>query len=173
VEVPKGEGAGVLGSAARINSSGFGVAPYLSPYYMNDVQISLEGAPAELEVENANQKVAPVEGSIVRLKFNASSGRPLLIVLQASNGVRIPIGATVTDSQGNEVGTVGQGSRALVRVQTNKDRLTVVWGDKPEETCSVAYALDEKQTPNASGFTNLKLKCDVAGGAEKTAQSQK
>lgn len=173
VEVPKGEGAGVLGSAARINSSGFGVVPYLSPYYMNDVQISLEGAPTELEVDNANQKVAPVEGSIVRLKFNASSGRPLLIVLQASNGVRIPIGATVSDSQGNEVGTVGQGSRALVRVQTNKDRLTVVWGDKPDETCLVAYALDEKQTANASGFTNLKLKCDVAGGAEKTAQSQK
>ena len=173
VEVPKGEGAGVLGSAARINSSGFGVVPYLSPYYMNDVQISLEGAPTELEVDNANQKVAPVEGSIVRLKFNASSGRPLLIVLQASNGVRVPIGATVTDSLGNEVGTVGQGSRALVRVQTNKDRLTVVWGDKPDETCSVAYALDEKQTANASGFTNLKLKCEVVGGAEKTAQSQK
>jgi outer membrane usher protein len=172
VEVPKGEGAGVLGSAARINGSGFGVLPYLSPYYLNDVQISLEGAPTELEVDNANQKVAPVEGSIVRLKFNASTGRPLLIVLQASNGVRVPIGATVTDSQGNEVGTVGQGSRALVRVQTNKDRLTVVWGDKPNETCWVAYALDEKQTANASGFTNLKLTCAVAVGSEKTALSK-
>ena len=173
VEVPKGEGAGVLGSTARINSSGFGVVPYLSPYYLNDVQISLEGAPTELEVDNANQKVAPVEGSIVRLKFNATSGRPLLIVLQASNGVRIPIGATVTDSLGNEVGTVGQGSRALVRVQKNKDRLKVVWGDKPEETCKVDYALDEKQTANASGFTNLKLRCEVAGVAEKTAQTDK
>jgi len=172
VEVPKGEGAGVLGSTARINSSGFGVVPYLSPYYLNDVQISLEGAPTELEVDNANQKVAPVEGSIVRLKFNATSGRPLLIVLQASSGVRIPIGATVTDSLGNEVGTVGQGSRALVRVQTNKDRLKVVWGDKPEETCLVNYALDEKQKANASGFTNLKLKCEVAGVAEKTAQAR-
>ena len=172
VEMPKGEGAGVLGSTARINSSGFGVVPYLSPYYLNDVQISLEGAPAELEVDNASQKVAPVEGSIVRLKFNASSGRPLLIVLQASNGVRVPIGATVTDSQGIEVGTVGQGSRALVRVQTNKDHLKVVWGDKPEESCVLDYALDEKQTANASGFTNLKLKCEVAVGAEKTALSK-
>jgi len=108
----------------------------------------------------------------VRLKFNATSGRPLLIVLQASSGVRIPIGATVTDSLGNEVGTVGQGSRALVRVQTNKDRLKVVWGDKPEETCLVNYALDEKQKANASGFTNLKLKCEVAGVAEKTAQAR-
>ena len=171
VEVPKGEGAGVLGSKARINSSGFGVVPSLSPYYLNDVQISLEGAPTELEVDNANQKVAPVEGSIVRLKFNASSGRPLLIVLQTINGVRIPIGANVTDSLGNEVGTVGQGSRALVRVQTNKDRLKVVWGDKPEEACSIDFALDETTKANANGFTHLKLRCEVLGAQEQTAQS--
>jgi outer membrane usher protein len=95
----------------------------------------------------------------------------LLIVLQASNGVRVPIGATVTDSLGNEVGTVGQGSRALVRVQKPKDRLKVVWGDKPEETCWLDYALDEKQTANTSGFTNLKLRCEVAGVKEATAQT--
>ena len=171
VEVPKGEGAGVLGSKSRINSSGYGVVPYLSPYYLNDVQISLEGASNELDMENASQKVAPVEGSIVRLKFNATSGRPLLMVLQASNGVRVPIGATVTDSLGNDVGTVGQGSRALVRVQKPKDRLKVVWGDKPEETCWLDYALDEKQTANTSGFTNLKLRCEVAGEKEATAQT--
>ena len=171
VEVPKGEGAGVLGSTARVNSGGFGVVPYLSPYYLNDVQISLEGAPTELEVDNASQKVAPVEGSIVRLKFNATSGRPLLIVLQPSNGARVPIGSTVSDAAGNEVGTVGQGSRALVRVQKNKDRLKVVWGDKPDETCWLDYALDEKQTANASGFTNLKLRCEVTGGKEATAQT--
>ena len=171
VEVPKGEGAGVLGSQARINSRGYGVVPYLSPYFLNDVQISLEGASNELEVDNASQKVAPVEGSIVRLKFSANSGRPLLIVLQASSGARVPIGATVSDAAGNEVGTVGQGSRALVRVQTNKDRLKVVWGDKPEETCWLDYALDEKQTANASGFTNLKLRCEVTGGKEATAQT--
>jgi outer membrane usher protein len=173
VEVPKGEGAGVLGSSARINSGGFGVVPSLSPYYLNDVQISLEGAPAELEVDNANQKVAPVEGSIVRLKFNASSGRPLLIVLQTSSGVRVPIGATVSDAQGNEVGTVGQGSRALVRVQKPKDRLKVQWGDKADESCWLDYALDAKQTANAAGYTLLKLRCDMNPMGEKSAQAEK
>jgi outer membrane usher protein len=171
VEVPKGEGAGVLGSQARINSRGYGVVPYLSAYYMNDVQITLEGASNELEVENASQKVAPVEGSIVRIKFSANSGRPLLIVLQPSSGTRVPIGATVSDAAGNEVGTVGQGSRALVRVQTTQDRLKVVWGDKPDETCWLAYALDEKQMANTTGFTHLKLRCEVAGGKEAIAQT--
>jgi outer membrane usher protein FimD/PapC len=53
---------------------------------------------------------------------------PHMNTAQTSTGVRLPIGATVTDSQGNEVGTMGQGSRAMVRVQTLKDPLKVVWG---------------------------------------------
>jgi outer membrane usher protein len=173
VEVPQGEGASVLGSSGRINRGGYGVVPYLSPYYQNDVQISLEGVSAEVDIDNVNQKVAPVEGSIVRLKFKATTGRPLVIVLQTMDGARVPIGASVTDSEGAELGTVGQGSRAMVRVQKTKDRLKVVWGEKPEETCWVTYALDEKQKANASGFTNLKLRCEVLGVSEKTAQSQK
>lgn len=159
VEVPKGEGTSLLGSSARVNSSGYAVVPTLSPYYMNDVQVSLEGASSELEVQTPVQRVAPVEGSIVRLKFNAASGRPLLIVLQTSNGKSIPIGASVNDSQGNELGTVGQSSRVLLRVKKSKDRLNVVWGDKPDQSCFIEYALDDKKVTTTSGFTNLKLAC--------------
>jgi len=36
----------------------------------------------------------------------------------------------------------------------------------------VNYALDEKQKANASGFTNLKLRCEVAGVTEKAAQAR-
>ena len=170
VELPKGEGAGVMGSSARINSRGFGVVPHLAAYYINDVQITLEGASTELEVDNASQKVAPVEGSIVRLKFTGTTGRPLLIVLQTQSGRRVPIGASVSDAQGNEVGTVGQGSRALVRVQKPTDRLKVQWGDKPEETCYAQYALGDTQSANASGFTHLKLRCDMTAVPETSAQ---
>jgi outer membrane usher protein len=163
VELPQGEGATVTGSQARINRSGYGVVPNLAPYYLNDVQISLEGASTDLEVGNTSQKVAPVEGSIVRLKFNTSSGRPLLVLLQASSGARIPIGSSVSDEQGNDVGTVGQGSRVLVRVKKPTGRLKVVWGDKPEQTCLSDYSLGEGQNAGVSGFTLLKLNCQVEG----------
>ncbi len=161
VELPNGQGAGLMGSQARINRSGFGVLPSLSPYYLNDVQISLEGAPSELEVSNPGQRVAPVEGSIVRLKFNATVGRPLLVVLQTSSGVRVPIGSSVTDEQGNDIGTVGQGGRALVRVQKGSGRFKVQWGDKPDESCYSAYALTDDKSTNASGFAQLRLRCEV------------
>lgn len=168
VEVPKGKGVSLVGSNSRVNSSGYGVIPFLSPYSMNDVQISLERASSELEVENPSQKVAPVEGSIVRLKFNSTSGRPLLIVLQTSNGKPVPIGANVNDAQGNQMGTVGQGSRVLLRVKKPKDRLNVVWGDKPNESCFIEYALDDKKVTTTSGFTNLKLACITEIVAENT-----
>jgi len=82
----------------------------------------------------------------------------------------VPIGASVSDAQGNEVGTVGQGSRALVRVQKPTDRLKVQWGDKPEETCYAQYALGDTQSANASGFTHLKLRCDMTAVPETSAQ---
>ena len=123
-----------------------------------------------LEIEMPTQKIAPVEGSISRLKFNTNSGRPLLIVFQTSNGVRVPIGATVTDSTGQEVGTVGQGGRALVRINKTKDQLSVTWGDKPEERCLVDFALDAKTQANSTGYTNLKLPCVVGSAVDKTAQ---
>jgi len=66
-----------------------------------------------------------------------------------------------------------QSHRVELRVQNHKDRLKVVWGDKPDESCKVDYALNEKQTANASGFTNLKLTCEVADVAEKNAKNLK
>ena len=98
------------------------------------------------------------------------------VTYQAANPLGASAGfflASVSDAAGNEVGTVGQGSRAMVRVQSLKDRLKVVWGDEPGETCWVDYALDEKTTANANGFTHLKLRCEVAGAAEKAAQTLK
>jgi outer membrane usher protein len=160
----------LVGSNVRVNSSGYGVVTNLTPYFMNDVQISLEGASRELEVENPAQKVAPVEGSIVRLKFNSTSGRPLLIVLQTSIGTAVPIGASVNDAQGNEIGTVGQGSRVLLRVKKAKDRLNVVWGDKPNQSCFIEYALDDKKVTTTSGFTNLKLACITEIVAENSSK---
>ena len=114
--------------------------------------------------------MAPVEGSISRLKFNTNSGRPLLIIFQTSTGVRVPIGATVTDSTGLEVGTVGQGSRALVRINKTKDQLSVTWGNAPDEKCLVDFVLDAKNQANSKGYTNLKLACVVGAAVDKTAQ---
>ncbi len=47
-------------------------------------------------------------------------------------------------------------------------RLKVVWGDKPEQTCLSDYSLDEGQKAGVSGFTLLKLNCQVGGSPTPT-----
>ena len=162
VEVPNGEGARVNGSNAQVGASGYGVVPYLSPYGFNDVALNLENAPIDLEVDTASQRVAPLDGSIVLLRFKANRGRPLLLQLTLDKGGRLPLGASVLDAQDQEVGQVGQASKAVVRVKADAGRLTVVWGDKPEQRCTLDYQLGAKNVANASGMTPLALTCTQA-----------
>jgi outer membrane usher protein FimD/PapC len=70
------------------------------------------------------------------------------------------------------VGTVGQGSRAMVRVQSLKDRLKAVWGDKPSENCSAEYDLNAKNVTSSNGYTLLKIRCELAGANDKTEQAK-
>jgi len=162
VEVPNGEGARVNGSNAQVGASGYGVVSYLSPYGFNDVALNLENAPMDLEVDTASQRVAPLDGSIVLLRFKANRGRPLLLQLTLDQGGRLPLGASVLDAQDQEVGQVGQASKAVVRVKADAGRLTVVWGDKPEQRCTLDYQLGAKNVANASGMTPLALTCKQA-----------
>lgn len=162
VEVPNGQGARVNGSNAQVGASGYGVVPYLSPYSFNDVALNLENAPMELEVDTASQRVAPLDGSIVLLRFKANRGRPLLLQLTLDEGGRVPLGASVLDEQDQEVGQVGQASKAVVRVKGDTGRLTVVWGDKPVQRCTLDYQLGNKDIANASGMTPLTLTCKQA-----------
>lgn len=158
VEVPNGQGAGLLGSSAQVNRFGYGVVPFLSPYYLNDVQISLETAPLGLEIDNATQKVAPVEGSIVKLKYKSTAGRPVAFSFALPDGERIPIGASVMDKDGNELATLGQSNRALVRLQADQGVLKVVWGDGPKEQCEAAYKLEKAKSGDRE-FSRVKLMC--------------
>ena len=162
VEVPNGQGARVNGSNAQVNASGYGVVPYLSPYGFNDVALNLENAPMDLEVDTASQRVAPLDGSIVLLRFKANRGRPLLLQLALDKGGKLPLGASVLDEQDQEVGQVGQASKAVVRVKADAGKLTVVWGEKPEQRCTLDYQLGANTVANASGLTPLALTCKQA-----------
>ncbi len=162
VEVPNGEGARVNGSNAQVGASGYGVVSYLSPYGFNDVALNLDNAPMDLEIGGASQRVAPLDGSIVLLRFKANRGRPLLLQLSLDKGGRLPLGASVLDAQDQEVGQVGQASKAVVRVKGDAGQLTVVWGDKPEQRCTLDYQLGSKDIANASGMTPLALTCKQA-----------
>lgn len=148
VEAKGAEGARVGGhSGVYVDRFGYAAVPYLNPYQMNDIVISLDGTAAEVELDVTSQKVAPRDRAVVRLNYNARRGRPLLINA-TFRGLPLAFGAEVRDKQGNVVGYVGQGGQLYARVADDSGWLAVSWGGGTAQRCRVRYqltAVDDKR----------------------------
>ncbi|MCS3429670.1 fimbria/pilus outer membrane usher protein [Klebsiella sp. BIGb0407] len=141
VEAKGAEGAKVTSyPGVRIDSKGFAVVPYLNPYQMNDISIDPKGMSDQTELVSASQKTAPYSGAVVKMKYDTKTGSALL-VNATWNGQPVPFGADVFDSQGNNVGTTGQGGQIYARVIKDKDQLHVKWGNEHAAQCSIDYQL--------------------------------
>ncbi|KVL21195.1 fimbria/pilus outer membrane usher protein [Burkholderia sp. MSMB1826] len=142
IEAPDAEGARVINaSGVRVNSRGYAVVPYLTPYSMNTVEIDPKGLSTDVELQVSSQQIAPRAGSVTLLKFATVSGRSALIRASQSDGTPLPFGAQVLDEHGTEIGSVGQASKIFARGLQNKGELTVKWGEDASSICRIAYAL--------------------------------
>ncbi len=116
VEAPAAAGAMVTSSpGTKVDSRGYAVIPYLSPYSMNVVDIDPKGTSTDVEFKSTSAQVAPRAGSIVMMKYETVSGRAALIQAPKLGGGALPFGASVEDEQGKSVGVVGQDSRIFAR----------------------------------------------------------
>ncbi|MGL5385919.1 MAG: fimbria/pilus outer membrane usher protein [Enterobacterales bacterium] len=141
VEAKGAEGAKVSSyPGVSIDSRGYAIVPYLNPYQMNDISIDPKGTAAGVELDNTSQKVAPYSGAVVKLKYNAKRGTPIL-VNATYQGEPVPFGADIFDGKGNSVGSVGQGGQLYARVAEDKGQLRVQWGEGSEMQCTVSYVL--------------------------------
>ncbi|MGF6192876.1 fimbria/pilus outer membrane usher protein [Serratia sp. 2723] len=141
VEAKGAEGAKVSSyPGVSIDSRGYAIVPYLNPYQMNEISIDPKGTAADVELDNTSQKVAPYSGAVVKLKYNAKQGTPIL-VNATYQGEPVPFGADIFDGKGNSVGSVGQGGQLYARVAQDKGQLRVKWGEGSEMQCTVSYVL--------------------------------
>ncbi|WGS46918.1 fimbrial biogenesis outer membrane usher protein [Burkholderia sp. JSH-S8] len=142
VAAPGAEGARIINmSGLRINSRGYAVIPYLTPYSMNSVSIDPKGTSTDVELKVTEQHVAPRAGSVALIKFETVVGRSALVAAKRSDGVALPFGASVLDEAGNEVGVVGQGSNIFLRGFDPTSILTVKWGNDMSSQCRLAYSI--------------------------------
>nr|WP_235186772.1 fimbria/pilus outer membrane usher protein [Serratia sp. DD3] len=152
VEAKGAAGAGVSSyPGVKVDSHGYALVPYLTPYQMNDISIDPKGTAANVELDNTSQKVAPYSGAVVKVKYNTKQGTPIL-VNATYQGEPLPFGADVFDNKDNNVGSVGQGGQLYARVVEDKGQLSVKWGDGSDMQCRVSYILmpvakEQKQTP--------------------------
>lgn len=138
------------GNGNRIDGNGYAVLPYLSPYRMNEVSIDLDGLPIDVELSATSQRVAPFADSVVLVKFDTTSGRPVVYRVTAPDGKDIPFGAAVLDESDREVALAGQDGRIFIRTAAPQGRYTVKWADGPGGQCAFEYNVPAGVQPSAA-----------------------
>jgi outer membrane usher protein len=145
IEAKDAGGANILNAfGAGIDNHGYGLAPYLSPYIRNRVEIDPEGLSSDLMLETSSAETIPAAGSIVLVRFETSKENSILIKTKFSDGSPLPFGAEIVDNRnGSTVGYVGQAGHAFVRNIEPTGRLTVKLAN--DSSCEINYDLKVSQ----------------------------
>lgn len=141
VEVPGVKGASLEGASARTDRAGYTVEGYVQPYRYNWLSLDTQSLDSDVEISETSQRVVPRRGSIVKARFEASSGRRVQFELQQSDGTPLPFGAQLLDEHDKLLSVVDNQSRALVFGIAETGRIKVRWG---QGSCHVRYTLPER-----------------------------
>ena len=171
VEAPGAEGASVSSaSGVKINSHGYAVVPYLTPYGMNTVDIDPKGTSTDVEFESTSEQAVPRLGSVVMLKYKTVSGRAALVRAPQLGGTALPFGVGVVDGNGKTVGVVAQDSRIFARGLEDKGSLFVKWGEAGAEQCRIDYVLPKSTGKAGAAYQSIEGHCvpDIEPGPAAT-----
>lgn len=162
VEAKDANGARVTaGSGLRIDPFGHALVSNLTPFSNNEVEIDPKGVPMSVELKSSAQHVAPTAGAVVRLKFETEGGgRAVIMRARMADGEPVPFGAEVSDTAGQNVGTVAQDGRVVLRgVKADTGTLKVKWGDTAAEGCSLSYTLAPASKTSRQSWTDTEAVC--------------
>lgn len=140
-------GAAVTNAAGVVvDGHGYAVVPYLTPYQVNTLELDPQGSSDDVELESASQDVVPRAGTVVRATFKTQRGAPLILRVRKADGQVVPMGAEAFDSQGRQVGVVGQAGTVFARGVPDRGTLTVRWGSVAGAACDFPYERTQGNT---------------------------
>ncbi|WP_161805576.1 fimbria/pilus outer membrane usher protein [Frateuria defendens] len=146
----------------KVDGRGYAIVPYVAPYRRNDIELNPQGLSTDVDLLEASREVVPRNGAVVVAAFTTRKGRVAVIDLKPAAGVTIPFGSDILNSQGQPVGVVSQGGRALVRGIADEGRLTVLL--EGGRTCSFHYRLPPQAKTKRAGardYAYLQVACDA------------
>lgn len=167
VEAPNAAGARLLNANnSKINSAGYGLVPYLTPYSLNTIQIDPKGLPLDVQLDATSAQVAPYAGSVVLVKFKTQNGRTVIFRVRQSGGASLPFGAEVVNEAGVTLGLVGQGGQILARGVNTAGMLTAQWHDEDgsEHACSFSYNIG-LTAKDAKSYQEIPATCTPRGAS--------
>ncbi len=130
-----------LGNGVRIDRRGYAVVSSLRAFQNNVLTLDPQGMAMDVELRESSRSVTPTLGAIARVDFTTVSGRAVVLKALRDNGQPLPFAAQVFDERGQEVGVVGQASKAFVRGIAEQGRLTVQWSEAHDGRCVIDYRL--------------------------------
>lgn len=161
IQIPGVKGAAVEGSTARTDTAGYTVEGYVQPYRYNWLNLDTQTLGSDVDVTETSQRVVPRRGSVVKARFEASSGRRVQFELLQANGKKLPFGAQLFDEDNTLLAVVDNQSRALVFGIKDHGQLTLNWSNR---SCTVPYKLPERDVSLV--YDQVKAACGVQLAAE-------
>ncbi|WP_336983054.1 MULTISPECIES: fimbria/pilus outer membrane usher protein [unclassified Cedecea] len=145
IHAPGAANAEVVNSpGVTLDAWGNAAVPASMPYQTNTIGIDPKHLSSDVELESTTQSVIPRSGAVVLAEFGVREGKALLFT-PADGKSGLPFGTNVTDSQGNSVGTTGQGGMVYARVNALSGKLFATFNKKDKaETCIIAYQAAEQ-----------------------------
>ena len=142
VEAPGARGAEIRnGQGATVDRFGYAILPSLTPYRYNTISLDSQNMADDVELQGSSKRLVPYAGAISRVTFKTTHGKATLINTTLPDGSQPPMGADVTDSDGEAVGIMGQGGQIYARIAAQSGVLFVKWGKNTAQQCQVWYQL--------------------------------
>lgn len=173
VHAPHAAGAHIQNAhGVTVGDSGYALVPFLTPYRFNTVRLDPKDVPLGVNLHSTSAKVAPYKGAVAMFNFKTNYGRPIIVHINRPGGKPAPFGARVRDAEGETLGTVGQGSTALLRVGAESGRVTVQWrNDKNQpQSCTFAYKLPDGQSDTK--YPQIHVTCAGKGKTSQESEEQ-
>lgn len=142
VEAPGARGAEIRnGQGATVDRFGYAILPSLTPYRYNTISLDSQNMADDVELQGGSKRLVPYAGAISRVTFKTTPGKATLINTTLPDSSQPPMGADVTDSNGEAVGIMGQGGQIYARLAAQSGVLFVKWGKTAAQQCQVWYQL--------------------------------
>lgn len=148
VNAPSAAGAEVSSyPGLKLDHWGNAVMPASMPYQRNQVSLDPKNLSQQVELESTTQNVVPRAGAVVVAEFATQQGYALLLT-PARPEEGLSFGTTVTDSQGNAAGMVGQGGMVYARVNARTGKLFATRdGEGKASTCIIPFRIADETGP--------------------------
>ncbi|MGC3964351.1 MAG: fimbria/pilus outer membrane usher protein [Rhodocyclaceae bacterium] len=145
VHAPGAEGAQLRNApGVTLDKDGYALVPSLMPYRYNTISLDPADMSGQAELEDTQRRVAPYAGAAPYIRFETRAGHAVLVGVRDENGGTLPLGATVKDANGREIGMVGQGSRLYARVPAREGVMHVSRGGSQPD-CEIPYSLPSER----------------------------